>query len=161
MSYASPIIGPVVAELTPINSHSTHQSELICTTGIFKDSEFTPILFKNIGKVFFKQDEARPLKLLPWSRMLFKMTIFWTKVIITHVTVNWIVLRFPTASTAGRRHIHCVYVLSYVFAWLKVLKTHYGATNSNIILVSLSYHFFQHLWDIPISITSISFDPVV
>lgn len=77
--------------------------------------------------------------------MLFKMTIFWTIVIVTHVTVNWIVLGFPTTSTAGRRHIHCVYVLSYVFAWLKVLKTHYGATNSNIILLSLSYHFFQHL----------------
>ena len=56
-----------------------------------------------------KQLNRLQLKLLPRSSMLFKMTIFWTIVIVTHVTVNWIVLRFPTTSAAGRRHIHCVY----------------------------------------------------
>ena len=116
---------------------------LICTTGIFKDSEFKPILFKNISKEFFKYGEARLLKLLPWSRMHFKMTIFWTIVIITHVTVNWIVLCFPATSSADRRHIHCVYIVQYVFAWLKVLQSHPEASNSSIIV--LLYYFFQCL----------------
>ena len=102
-----------------------------------------------------RHPDRRQLKLLPWSRMHFKMTVFWTVVIITHVTVNWIVLRFPATSTADRRHIHCVYVSSYVFIWLKVLKSYPEASNFNFVV--LLYYFIQCLGTPPFSISTISF----
>gem|GEM_PF-4471927 len=43
---------------------------------------------------------------LPWFGMFLKMTIFRTKVVVTHITKNGIILGLLTASSTGRRHIH-------------------------------------------------------
>jgi hypothetical protein len=98
-----------------------------------------------------KQLDRRQLKFLPRSRMLFKMTIFGTIVIITHVTVNRIVLCFPPTATAGRRHIHlymfyhtCSHVLSF-------FETYYEATaiisySVVVLLFSALRSFNSHIY---------------
>ncbi len=43
---------------------------------------------------------------LPLSSMFLKMTVFGTKVVVTHITKNRIILSLITAASARWRHIH-------------------------------------------------------
>jgi hypothetical protein len=45
--------------------------------------------------------------------MFCKMTIFSTKIIITHVAVDWVVLRLFTTAAACRSPIHSYFTTSY------------------------------------------------
>jgi len=48
------------------------------------------------------------LKLLPLFVVTIHMTLVRAKVVITHVTVYWVVLYFFATTTAWNRHIHVI-----------------------------------------------------
>jgi hypothetical protein len=89
-----------------------------------------------------EQLDRRQLKFLPRSGVLLEMTIFGTIVIITHVTVNRIVLCFPATAPAGRRHIH-LYTFYLTFSHVLVFLKHSTRREPQYHIL-LSYYFFQH-----------------